>query len=133
MSAGKLDITIEEGSTFLRNITVLTNGGVNSGTPIPLTGTTVRGQIRKSLLDPEDLTTNFICRVVDAEKGVFSFEIPATTTRTLILDAVKGSLYNGTSRETVVGYYDIEIEHTASAFVTRVLQGRVIYSDEVTR
>jgi hypothetical protein len=113
MAAGKLNITIEQGSTFQRNI-VLKDG---SGDRFNLTGYQVRSTMRPSFDSSDNIS--FDITVTSASSGEFSWNMSAAKTRSI----------NVSRSSTWV--YDIEIEQ--SSIVTRVLQGSVSISREVTK
>lgn len=116
MSAGSYDITIEQGATFTRQMTVTQNGSAWN-----ITGYTVRMQIRS---DPASSTIILTCstgsdgRIVltTPASGIFTITISAATTATL------------TAGEYV---YDLELE--SASVVTRLLEGRCMISAEVTK
>ena len=124
MAAGQYNFAIEQGVTVKKQFTYKDS----SGTPVNLgSGYEVRMQIRESI-DSEtkigdfDTETNNFLSVIEttgsAISGTIELLIPATST----------SLY---TFDTAV--YDLEIEQTASGTVTRLLQGRIKLSKEVTR
>jgi hypothetical protein len=116
MSAGNLDLFVEQGATFTYTLTLTDN----VGTPINLTGYTARMQMRRAVQSDEvliSLTTQNGRIVITPLTGVIVLNIEATATAAL-------------NFQTAV--YDLEIE-SAGGIVTRVLQGKVTLSREVTR
>jgi len=111
MSAGKYDITIEQGSDFSLQLTVQ-DGGVAKN----LTGYSVRGQIRATV-DASAIAASFVGTIADpASSGVMTISLPYTTT-----DDIAPGLYN----------YDIEL-YTASS-VQKLIKGSATVLGEVTR
>jgi len=110
MSAGKYNITLDQGSTFVLQVTL----EQPAGTPINLSGYTVRSQIRKSYSDT--LIGAFTCALVTPASGIFQMALTATQTKLL------------TEAEYV---YDVEI--SIGSTVTRVLEGIIYVSPEVTQ
>lgn len=117
MAAGKWNVTVEQGATWIRTITVK-----DDGVGRDLTGYSIRMQVRQRPESNEvflSLATggNGIT-ITDAENGIFQLSL--TATQTAALTAVGGY------------YYDLELED-ASGHVTRLLEGRFAVSLEVTR
>lgn len=116
MSAGKYDFYIEQGATF--NKTITWNDG--NSVPVNLSGYTARMQIRKSFSSDTPILT------LTTENGHIALG-GALGTITLTLQAADTE-----PLETFCGVYDLELE-SASGFVTRLLEGQVTISREVTR
>jgi hypothetical protein len=148
MAAGKLDLLIQEGATFYKTFKVKVPGQPavppnpttgEAGKPavaervIPLNGQVISAEIRKDYFEKSTLIAAFTGRIINAEQGVFALELSAATTTDLIKDADKGADYDGGMENLHVGYYDVELHHGASGFVTRLMEGRILYSDEITR
>lgn len=117
MTAGNHNFIMEQGATFKRDIFVKDS----AGNPWDLTGYSARMQIRQTVDDPStllDISTATGEITITAASGLVTIEVPATTTETLSWtgDAV----------------YDLELED-GSGFVTRLIQGKVTLSLEVTR
>ena len=132
MAAGIYNFTIEQGTTFQRTFKYKDA----SGDPLDLTNHSVRMQIRS---DKADKTTSFLHEfgsgsefslqgsgglfiVSSSAAGIteldqFTLFISASTTETMSFESA---------------IYDIEIEDTGS-IVTRLLQGKIKISKEVTR
>jgi hypothetical protein len=122
MSAGRLDIIIEQGSTFTRLITIQ-----NSDlTPFDLSSWSARGQVRRRHRS-------------DAIVASFTFVIdpdPTTGQLTITMDAATtgaisaGETVNDESSRYV---WDFEIENSTTFEVRRILEGDALISQEVTR
>ena len=110
MSAGKYDITIEQGSDFSLQLTVQDGGSAKD-----LTGYSVRGQIR-STIDASTIAAEFTGTVSNATGGILTISLPYTTT-----DDIAPGLY----------YYDVEI-YTAGS-VQKLIKGTATVLGEVTR
>lgn len=122
MSAGKLDLSIEQGATFKRKL--IFKDSTNQ--PINLTGDTFAGQIRASASNPT-VIMSFTCTVTNAVAG--EVEITLTDAQTSAIP-VKPS----TSPEREVTTYAYDIERTISGGTKqRVLEGLANVSPEVTR
>ena len=116
MSAGKLNITIEQGATFNRDFTYTDQ----YGTAIDITGAIVRMKIKENFEDSNAIlsaTTGDDGRVTltNASKGKFNLNISASDTANLNFDNA---------------YYQIEIEYTDGQ-VDRILEGRARLSKEI--
>tara|TARA_B100000963_G_scaffold272573_1_gene240781 strand:+ start:239 stop:577 length:339 start_codon:yes stop_codon:yes gene_type:complete len=112
MAAGKHNFTIEQGSTFNREITVQENSQA-----LNLTGYSARMQMR-STHDSSTIALTFTAAVANpASQGKINLTAPATNTA-----AVEEGIY----------VYDLEIESSAGN-VTRILEGQVTVTPEVTR
>jgi len=111
MAAGKYDFTLEQGTTFSREITVQ-----DSGSAMNLTGYTPRMQMR-STHDSSTIALTFTASVSNAVQG--KIQLSATDSAT---SAVEEGIY----------VYDLEIESSSSG-VTRLMEGKVTVTPEVTR
>lgn len=117
--AGKLNMVIEQGTTFNPVMTYKDGGG----TPIDLTDYTARMHIRENIEDVdalEELTTENIGGSQIILGG-------AAGTITLLFTDTETTAMNWES-----GVYDLELV-TPAGIVSRVLVGTVTVSDEVTR
>ena len=110
MSAGKYDITIEQGSDFSLQLTVQDGGSAKN-----LTGYSVRGQIR-STVDAATIAAEFTGTIINPTGGILTIRLPYTTT-----DDIAPGLY----------YYDVEI-YTAGS-VQKLIKGTATVLGEVTR
>jgi hypothetical protein len=109
--SGKLDLTIEQGSTFSRTITIkdASNAVVN------ITNDTFAGQVRKRHQSGTvDATMTF--NITDGANGEVTASITATDTATMD-----------------TGDFVYDIEWTSGTTVTRLLEGTATVTPEVTR
>jgi len=114
MSAGTYNLIIDQGSDFAIRLT-LSQGGA----PINLTGYSARAQLRSTKISTGSPVASFTCNVAaPASNGVVNMQMLNTLTTGL----TPGKYY-----------YDLEIYTAADAQVTRVLQGEVTLTPEVTR
>tara|TARA_B100000902_G_C27056121_1_gene786681 strand:+ start:546 stop:881 length:336 start_codon:yes stop_codon:yes gene_type:complete len=111
MAAGKYNFTLEQGTTFSREITVQ-----DSGSAMNLTGYTPRMQMR-STHDSSTIALTFTASISNAAQGKIQLSAAAAATT-----AVEEGLY----------VYDLEIESSSSG-VTRLMEGQVTVTPEVTR
>lgn len=116
MSAGKLNLTIEQGATFRKKLTWQSSTGV----PIDITGYTGRMQIRQQLKDAApliELTDVNGGIVITGASGEIDLFIDDADTSTFVFQK---------------GVYDLELE-APGGDVTRLVEGSVTVSLEVTR
>lgn len=116
METGTYNFTINKGATFSRVVT----WKEADGDPIDLTGYTARMQVREyaSAADPViDLTTTNGGIALGGTAGTITLSISSTDTSNVGVDG---------------GVYDLELV-SAGGVVTRLLQGFIEFSDEVTR
>lgn len=114
MTAGRLDLTIEQGATFRRTITLEDA----EGTRTDFTGYALRAYIRETYSDASELARFTVYANVD---GNIIMELTAIETAAL------------ESTCNTAGYvYDLEAEDGAGD-VMRILQGRVNVSPEATK
>lgn len=111
MSAGIYNFTLNQGATFSRQMTVKENNS-----PLNLTGHTAAMQLR-STYDSSTVALSMTAAVINATEGILSISATATATAAL---------------EEGIYVYDLEIT-TSAGVVTRLLQGQVTVSPEVTR
>ena len=112
MAAGKHNFTLEQGSTFDREITVQENSQA-----LNLTGYSARMQMR-SPHDSSSIALTFTAAIANpATNGKINLGATATATA-----AVEEGIY----------VYDLEIESSAGT-VTRILEGTITVTPEVTR
>ncbi len=112
MAAGKHNFTLEQGSTFNREITVQENSQA-----LNLTGYSARMQMR-STHDSSSIALTFTAAIANpATNGKINLGATATATA-----AVEEGIY----------VYDLEIESSAGT-VTRILEGTITVTPEVTR
>ena len=111
MSAGIYNFTLNQGATFSRQMTVKENNS-----PLNLTGHTAAMQLR-STYDSSTVALSMTAAVINATEGILSISATATATAAL---------------EEGIYVYDLELT-TSAGVVTRLLQGQVTVSPEVTR
>lgn len=117
MTAKQLDITIEQGATFVMNITWQNS----DGTPVNLTGYTAKMQARLKYSDASPLVT------------FTTSDSTITLGGALGTIAVSGMATLTGITEAKTGVYDLELTQTSSGKVTRLLQGKAYISPEVTK
>ena len=120
MAAGIYNFTIEQGSTFTRTLKYKNS----EGTAIDLSGHAVRMQLRTSISS----TTKIIdlTETQGTNDSVITVGGDGNNEITIVITAVDTAAM---SFDTAV--YDLEIE--SSNVVTRLLQGKIKLSKEVTR
>jgi hypothetical protein len=114
--AGEYHITIEQGATFARTLTWRDG----SGSLVNLTGFTARMQVRRTVEDATvilELTTENSGITLGGAAGTIT--LSASATATAALDAKPA-------------VYDLELV-SSGGVVTRLLEGNVIISRNVTR
>ena len=111
--AGILNLTIDQGSTFVNALTVYQADGV---TPSNLTGYTVASQFRRNYTSTA-YTAFTVALVSPYTSGKINMTLTATQTA-----AVKAGYY----------YYDVEITSSGGT-VTRVMEGKVHFKPNVTK
>jgi len=111
MAAGIYNITIEQGATFQRSMTI-----DEEDTDLDLTGYSFAGKIRQ---EKEDTTAMAAFTVVITNAATGAIQVSMTATQT-------SSLAAGTA------YYDIEMTRD-SGEVVRLLEGMVDITREMTR
>ena len=112
MSAGRYNLFIDQGSDFAIEFTINEDGSAKD-----LTGFSARAQMRPTRAS-STLSASFSCSISNPTTGV-----------------VKMELSNATSSAVAAGryFYDLEIFTANDATVTRIMQGEVDLSQEVTR
>jgi hypothetical protein len=126
MIAGIYNILIEQGTTFYRLIDVMEPDVLDPTIfePFDLTGYTARMQIRRD---------------IDSETPMLSLTSPTVSGNGITVqdganNALSINITNTvTSSLTSSGVYDLEIIKTSTGFVSRLLQGTITLSREVTR
>lgn len=123
MAAGKLDLTIEQGSTFSIRLTLKYANNV----PIDLTGAVMVGQIREfpgSLA----LLATFTCTIVSpGNSGIALIEMTDAVTASIPV-----TVEQYPARRSQVYCYDIQAQFLDGT-VKRILEGAVNFSPEVTK
>ena len=112
MSAGRYNLFIDQGSDFAIEFTINENDAVKD-----LTGFSARAQMRPTRAS-STLSATFTCTIPTPTNGVIKMELGHATS-----SALAAGRY----------FYDLEIFTSGDASVTRVMQGEVDISQEVTR
>jgi hypothetical protein len=123
MSAGRYDTIIEQGATFTRTITWKDS----SGAGINLTGYTVAGKVKSKVSDKVALLS-FTVSIADQGTNPGQFTINLTATQTATLPSVYTE--DGKKQSLELSY---DVEATSGATVTRIIEGILSNSPEVTR
>ena len=121
MAAGIYNFTIEQGSTFTRQFKYKNA----DGNAIPLTDHEVRMQIRENIDSPTPVLE--VTEVSGTNGSLFS--VGSGDDNNVITLTISATDTAAMSFESAV--YDIEIENVS--VVTRLLQGKIKISKEVTR
>lgn len=112
MSAARYNLVIDQGSDFAINFTVKEDGSAKN-----LTGYSARAQMRTSKT-ASSVAATFTCAISTPANGTVTMSLP---------NATSSALTAGTY------VYDLEIFTANNATVTRLLQGSVDLTQEVTR
>ena len=112
MSAARYNLVIDQGSDFAINFTVKDNGSAKD-----LTGYSARAQMRTSK-NATTVAATFTCTIPDPSSGTVVMTLPNATS-----SAMAAGTY----------VYDLEIFTSGDATVTRLIQGSVDLTQEVTR
>lgn len=129
MAASKIDIMIEQGSTFQMRFRIKDAAG--SG--IDLSDSVFTGQVRKNIGASEVLAEmSFIVddQSASATRGWVTAMLTDEQTRDIPVDVSEAEDCDRPDADYI---YDIEREYGPSGFVERVLEGCAIISPEVTR
>ena len=112
MSAADYNLIVDQGSEFAVEFTLKEDGSVKD-----LTGYSARAQMRK-IKTASTVAATFTCTIAIPTNGV-----------------VKMVLDNATTKNLAAGryFYDLEIHTASDAIVTRIMQGEVEVTQEVTR
>lgn len=122
MAAGIYNIKVEQGVTRSFDAQYRTPGGV---VPVDLTGYAGRGHLRLDKVDC-NLLGEFQVVITNPLEGRFKVTLPAS--------ALGGKLLRSKRADGLVqAVYDIELYTPDDAIVTRVLEGTVLISMEVTK
>ena len=112
MAAANYDLTIDQGSTFVIDITINEGGSAKD-----LTGYSARAQMR-STKTAATVAGTFTCTIPVPSNGIVKMELPAATS-----SAMTAGLF----------FYDLEIHTAGDAIVKRLIEGKVTINQEVTR
>ena len=118
----ELNLTIRQGATFGPIVGTLKDSG---GTPVNITGYTVRAQIRKTPFTRKATGCTATCLIVNGPAGQFSFEFLAADTALLQV---------GDTEDSPESQYqwDLEIEQPGGRIIP-VVYGTVKVFREVTK
>lgn len=118
MATTKTPLTVPQGATFVRTVQWLQADGV---TPVSLTGYTAAMQVRKNYA-----ATTAVLSLSSPSSGL-SIDAGTGTTTITITSGQTAALAPG-------GYvYDLELTLTSGTVVTRLLEGPLTVTPEVTR
>ena len=112
MAAANYDLTIDQGSTFVIDVTINEGGSVKN-----LSGYSARAQMR-STKTASSIAASFTCTIPIPSNGIVKMELPAATS-----SGMTAGLY----------FYDLEIHTSGDAIVKRLIEGKVTLNQEVTR
>tara|TARA_B110000902_G_C13855717_1_gene417002 strand:+ start:207 stop:545 length:339 start_codon:yes stop_codon:yes gene_type:complete len=112
MSAARYNLVIDQGSDFAINFTVKEDGSAKD-----LTGYSARAQMRTSKT-ASSIAATFVCAIGTPANGTITMSLPNVTS-----SALTAGTY----------VYDLEIFTSNNVAVTRLLQGSVDLTQEVTR
>ncbi len=108
------DLEIIQGSTFGLTIALTDSLSI----PIDLTDYNVSGYLRYRFSDQNKLADLNATKISPFTSGIITLSIPATGTSILPV---------------TIGRYDVEIYHTGSGIVDKVLLGEVLINPEATK
>ena len=124
MSAGSLNIAIEQGATWQRTLTI-----TDDGVALNLTGYTARMEVRANVGNTGapliDLPGAAGTLTLSGVTGIITIVLPAATTKALVAP-------NMTPGFQPYGVWSLELTD-GSGVVTRLLEGAVTLSPEITR
>ena len=112
MTAANYNLTIDQGSDFAIDLVVSDDGTVKN-----LTGYSARAQMRNTK-SATAVAATFTCTVTAATDGALKMELPNATS-----SGISPGKY----------YYDLELYTANNVVVSRLMQGTVILTPEVTR
>lgn len=113
-AAGKYDLAINAGSTFVLGLTLKKA----NGTAFDLTGYTGQCQIRKNHKATAIEASPHLAFDSNRKSGKLSIGLSKIETKALTIDA---------------GVYDLELNDPTGAVATRIIEGKVTVAPEVTR
>lgn len=112
MTAATYNLTIDQGSDFALDLVVNESGAVKD-----LTGYSARAQMR-STKGASTVSATFTCTIISAAAGTLKMQLINSAS-----SAISAGKY----------YYDLEIFTSGDVIVSRLMQGTVILTPEVTR
>jgi len=122
MSAGRINLLIEQGADYERTIRVKDD----QGAAVSLASAVIQGQIRKTF-SAREVLASFTCAVVSAASGEFTIALTAAQTAAIPVNPAIDEHRKNTNYT-----YDIEV-YTAAIGKVRLLEGVAEISPEVTR
>ena len=112
MSAANHDLVIDQGTSFVLDITIKEGGTVKN-----LNSYSARAQMR-STKTASSVAGSFTCSIPTPSNGVVKMELSPSTS-----SAMAAGSY----------FYDLEIHTSGDAIVKRIIEGKVTLTQEVTR
>ena len=112
MSAANHDLVIDQGTSFVLDVTIKEGGTAKS-----LVDYSARAQMR-STKTASSVAGSFTCTIPTPSNGVVKMELSPSTS-----SAIAAGSY----------FYDLEIHTSGDAIVKRILEGKVNLTQEVTR
>lgn len=113
MTAGLYSFTVDQGSTFYLNLIYQDSDGV----PIDITGNTARMQLRRAFNSVVDLTLTSASGDIVITGNTGNILITISDTDTGLLEA---------------GFYLYDLELDNGGVITRLIQGQITLSQQVT-
>ena len=112
MAAANYDLTIDQGSTFVIDITISESGSVKD-----LTGYSARAQMRTTKSSSQ-VAESFSCTIPIPANGIVKMELSSASSSAMV-----AGLF----------FYDLEIYTAGDTIVKRLIEGKVTLNQEVTR
>jgi len=112
MTAAAFNLTIDQGSDFAIDLVVKDDDVVKN-----LTGYLARAQMRTTK-GASTVAATFTCTIINATSGALKMELTNA-----VSSAISAGKY----------YYDLELYTSGNTIVSRLMQGTVILTPEVTR
>jgi hypothetical protein len=120
--AANYKLYIDQGATFSRSISLKNS----DGDPYDLSAASISAQIRSTATSSVKIADFTVSISSPAASGQFIMSMPASGTALLPVDPNEGP-------ERVNSVYAYDVEMVIGSTVTRLLQGEVVVSPEVTR
>ena len=127
MSAGIYNFTIEQGTTVVKQFTYKDS----TGAAVDLSGYSASMQIRETYTSSAPISTFSGSASASGSEGLSIITSAGTSTKGTIelrIEAVTTTAYTFTS-----AVYDLEITRNSDSTVSRLLQGSIALSPEVTK
>ncbi len=113
MSAGKHNIIIDQGSDFAIQLIIKENDVVKD-----ITGYSARAEMRADKTSTATVEATFTCTITNPTGGALKMELSNSITKN-----ITPAIY----------FYDLELFTVADAAVSRLLEGSVTVTPEITR